>query len=166
MASATDTMKQIVLAAFSDEPVPRQLFWEHAEPTWEFPEDFERIFGGKPWTDMSELDWRMCCLGNAFRGCLKPSTSLYYLPTLFLEAIDGGDIEVAVEAILPNNARRIPKGAWWAEFFASRSSEQRSAIASFLAYLRPGRSEEVDAGMFDVTLSAAEVIWRNQEGGA
>jgi hypothetical protein len=153
---------RLLYRAFPVVPIPQVFFWsELVDETGEFYQDFTNFFAGRPWTETSIDDWRMACLlGGAFRNYTKPSTFLYYIPPLIINALRGnlGDIQVALEEILPFNRNRVPRGKWWAEFVGEVSAEQRCVFSAFLAYLRAERFDQSDLEIEEL-VCAAEAIW-------
>jgi hypothetical protein len=148
----------IIGAAFPAHPVP-DIFFAGPLPPQDVQEDFARVVG-RPWTSLSPTDWRMTgSTPAAYRAYIAPQTFAFYVPSFLVGGIAEPEFrDLALEAILPNNRWRVPRGEWWASFAAAFTDPQRKAIKSFLAFQR--KATNLDFNSTDEELvSAAENVW-------
>jgi hypothetical protein len=158
----TQTVSELVRLAFPVEPIPDKYFWSgEIDRVGDFTQDFLENIARRPWTDISTADWRNSLLtGGSFRNYVEPSTFLYYIPSLIVDALKGNrdDIQTALEEILPFNSDRNPRGKWWDEFSESISAKQRLVLSAFLIYRRKECWNQLDLEI-QLLICSAESIW-------
>jgi hypothetical protein len=152
-------IEPIIRTAFPEQPIPMTFFGESAGPQQDMQQELAARIKGRAWSELSFMDWQMVGPVRAFREYMLPRTFAYYVPAFLVGAISEADFrDWALEAILPSNRWRRPRGAWWTSFVAAISDPQRAAIRAFLVYERTALSEAFD--MVDEELiGAAETVW-------
>ena len=63
------------------------------------------------------MDWRMVgtppCISRLY---LEPATFMYYLPSIIIGVSREMEFwDFALEAIIPYNKNRVPRGRWWSQ---------------------------------------------------
>ena len=137
--TTADQISELIHASFPVDPLPGQFFWaDGIEPLGDMPEEIRNRIAGRSWAEITLPDWAM--MGTApvvARGYFDPNAFRYYLPSLLVGVLrDIAYVDWALEAILPANRKRRPKGKWWQEFSEGISVKQRAAICAFLEGLR------------------------------
>jgi hypothetical protein len=153
---------RLVAASFPVKPMPDRFFWSSTEGTekGDIPEELWNRIGNRQWTEVTLLDWRMTgaqpCNSRTY---LEPRTFLYYLPSLLVGSLpDPEFIDWALEAMLPNNQNRIPRGKWWNEFAHAVSLNQRKALSAYASHIRLTIWDRI--GLANQALvDAAEIVW-------
>ena len=93
------------------------------------------------------------------RRYLDPATFMYYVPSLLVGAAEQIEcIELALEAIVPDNKNHQPRGEWWSNFSGIASPRQRTALSAFLAHIRLTAWDPICAAN-QYLLERAENIW-------
>jgi len=127
-------------ASFPTDPIPSEFFWSESKAPLQgdIPEELQNRIACHRWPEVTLEHWLMIgappCVTRSY---LKPSTFLYYLPSLLLGVL--GDlryVDWALEGALPYNKGHVPRGTWWAEFSATVSASQRATLQFFLALVR------------------------------
>jgi len=167
--NANEQLSHLLHATFPAQPMPTQFFWRKDlhDDSYEFRRDLLEWLGQRPWTEIKMRNWAMMAEPCLLREHLEPATFLYYLPSLFLGAIeDPGYVGRALEAIIPSGRDRKPKGLWWRELLETISLDQCAAIRAFIAHVRSNLLRS-DLGPFSITrdealTSEAETFWDAQ----
>ncbi len=95
----------------------------------------------------------------SWREYLWPNAFAYYVPSILIATLpEPAFFDLALEAILPSNQQRHPRGDWWLSFGEAFSEPQRQAIRGFAVELRTSRSETFDLTAREL-ISAVETIW-------
>jgi hypothetical protein len=130
----------LVEAAFPAEPLPTVFFWPERRISFDddIAQELRSRLSGRPWTGIALKDWSMVGVPiSVSRSYLKPATFMYYAPSVIVGVSQEFEyLEVALEAIIPENKNHMPRGQWWFEFAGSTTPHQRAAIFSFLAHVR------------------------------
>jgi hypothetical protein len=153
----------LVAGSFPVAPVPARFFWPEQEMgslDGDMPQELGNRISGRRWTEVTLVDWRMIgtppCVSRLY---LEPATFMYYLPSIIVGVSQEMEFwDFALEAIIPYNKNRVPRGRWWSQFSASASPQQRAALSVFLAHIRLMSWDRIglDGQYF---LEKAEKIW-------
>lgn len=146
-----------IRSAFPVNPVAKDFFRSADAHVQDMKIELENRVQGRPWPSLSLMDWRMIGGSPAsWREYLWPGTFAYYLPSILIGTLlEPTFVDLALEAIVPNNQQHRPRGDWWFSFTEAFDNHQRRAIRDFLAALREGPLEIRDEEL----LSVAETIW-------
>ena len=129
-----------VRTAFPVEPLPVQFFWAEGKDSLDrdIRQELGNRISGRPWTEVSLMDWRMVGASPAVaRGYFEPTTFMYYVPSIILGVSREIDfVDYALEAIVPHNKDHAPRGKWWTQFSGIASPRQRTAFSALLAHVR------------------------------
>ena len=149
----------IVRAAFPEDPLPEVFFRDHHAPDEDMPRELASRIQGRGWTRISLLDWRhVGATPGAYREYLAPAAFAYYTPSFLVGVVPQPEfMDLALEAILPSNRQRKPRGEWWSMYADSFTPPQRAALQAFLAYQREA-SHLLDV-MDEELIRTAEAIW-------
>jgi hypothetical protein len=152
-------IEAIIRAAFPAHPVPQPFFVTSEGRQQDIHQELESRIHGRAWTSLTLLDWRMVGSVPAFREYLMPQTFAYHVPSFLVGVISEPDFrDWALEAILPFNRRREPRGEWWTSFAAALTDPQRTAIRAFLAFQRDSVGYSFDLADEEL-VSSAESLW-------
>jgi hypothetical protein len=152
--------RALIEAAFPTLPFPDALFSIEAGRDRHFREDFIGRIGRRAWTQVTMHDWTMLDFHPATaRSNLTPSTFIYYLPSLLLGCLsDMAYVDHALEATMPSNRARRPKGQWWFAFVEELTAVQRVALAAYVELVRLLLLDSNDAVGLAYALEAT-AIW-------
>jgi hypothetical protein len=155
-----EEIETIIRAVFTERPVPTTFFGPAEALQQDMPQELASRIEGRAWTSLSLLDWRGVGAPPAsYRRYVVPKTFAYYVPSLLVGVISEPDFrDLALEAILPDNRWRSPRGEWWTSFAATFTNPQRQAIRAFLAFQREAAAFTFDLADEDL-VSAAEKVW-------
>lgn len=149
-----------IRSAFPVNPVPKDFFRDADLPMQDMQMELANRVRGRPWPSLSLMDWRMIGGSPAsWREYLRPGTFAYYVPSILTDTLpEPAFLHLALEAILPSNRERRPRGGWWFGFADAFNDCQRQAIRDFVAGLR-----EASPGVLDIRdeelVSVAGAIW-------
>lgn len=130
----SDELKRLIVSSFPEEPAPSRVLSSDATLD-DISHDIEELFQGKKWTDIQIDAWRKTGVPIIVIVLyFDPLSFSYYLPSLLVSSIEDGDFDYSIDALLPSNQRREPRGDWWRKFSESLNSMQRRAIRQFLRY--------------------------------
>jgi hypothetical protein len=157
-----DIFLELVGTAFPLEPLPTEFFWSERKDRLDLdiPQELGSRISGRSWTNVTLQDWRMIGVSPAVaRHYLEPATFMYYVPSIIIGALQQIDcIEFALEAIVPGNRNREPRGKWWSQFSASASPRQRATLAAFTGHARLTHWDTIGPSNQSL-LEHAENIW-------
>lgn len=135
-----DELFELVYRSFPKEPLPPRFFWDQDKyrSAGDIPDELRHRITGRVWTDITMDDWRM--VGTHSRVStryLDPPAFVYYAPSLLVQSIDNSPfIDWFLEAIVPNNIPKIPRGKWWHELMEQFDNKRRTAIGGSLEYIQ------------------------------
>jgi hypothetical protein len=130
-------MLDLVVAAFPVDPLPDRFFWIEGRVPLndDFAQELSDKILGRRWTELTIEDWFKTGADVVVnRSYIEPATFMYYVPCFIVGASQ--DMCTALDAILPHNNNRVPRGKWWFAFSESASARQREAICAFVAHTR------------------------------
>jgi hypothetical protein len=152
----------LVKTSFPVEPLPSNFFRPEgiASLDLDIPQELRNRISGRPWTNLTLLDWRMIGASPIVaRRYLEPATFMYYVPSLLVGASQEIEfIQFALEAIIPDNEIHVPRGEWWFEFSGIATPPQRAALAAFLAHVRR-TSWDTIGSQNQYLLERSETVW-------
>ena len=161
-----DALLNIINEAFPVSPQPPRFFLlEHeASLDLDIPRELKERIAGRSWTHVTLLDWRMIGASPMVaRRYLEPATFLYYVPSIIVGAFqETAFIDFALEAIIPDNKTRIPRGKWWHKFSAAITLPQRAALSASLSYIRLTLWDSIGLANQSL-LEHAETIWNSRD---
>jgi hypothetical protein len=155
------SVREILIHAFPLSPVPGEFFVEGESCSkGDIQGELSRRISGKIWIDVSITDWAMTGVSPAVsRVYVEPKAFLYYFPSLLLGGVvDLNYVDFAINVLVPINQRFEERGAWWWDFKAAVTHDQRLAILKYIALLRSEIPEilSLDGGMI---ISRASELW-------
>ena len=141
---------------FNIYPLPEQILIE-VDQYDEFSNGLLIALHNRPWNAVKLFEWRNIAQVSVVKKFVTPNAFQYFVPSLLLGSIREPEfLNYGLEAILPNNQKRIEKGDWWFDFRARFSNGQVRVVQEFLfasMYVCSVGSEE--AAMIDTALT----IW-------
>jgi len=149
----------ILSGAFPQLPLPEPFFAATEGLDIDIRQELSTRVKGRVWTAVSLLDWRLVGASPSVCGRhMTPTSFAYYAPSLLLAAIsEPAFLDWALEAILPPNQQRVPKGDWWLGYVEAFTDRQRLAIRSYLAHQRHTLSSSDVVG--EELLNVADRLW-------
>lgn len=145
-----------IRSVFSGGAIPTVLFLDENIIQKDIPDELRARFFGKSWHEVSLGDWRNVAGVRTIMGFMTASAFYYYVPSLLTGVLGNLDfVDWGLEALVPNNARRIQKGEWWFEYLSLFSMEQRTAVLDFICYVEKNASDCI----LDEVLEVARKIW-------
>ena len=155
-----DKVKDRICESFPMEPCPllSEVVAATSNGQVEIPRELLKRFRGKKWTEILLDDWINIAGIQAIRVYLSPSSFHYYLPSLLMSVLERPQyLDWGLEALLPQNKGRKPKGEWWHEYFACFTVEQRLAVRLFISY---AKSQCGHCSEEEMLANCAEEIWQ------
>jgi hypothetical protein len=135
-----DKLLDLIETAFPVQPQPTAFFSADGIEALnhDVPQELSRRMAGRPWTEVTLMDWRMIGTSPVIaRRYLEPASFMYYVPSIIFGTSQQIEfIDFALEGIIPHNKHNSPRGKWWSEFSGCASPHQRLALSSFLSHLR------------------------------
>jgi hypothetical protein len=154
----SDRIKEV----FPTNPLPVEFFRSDvalAQP--DIPLELRQRLQGKRWTEVTFYDWQM--LGAPIVSIISymtPTAFKYYLPSLLTASIGHPElaVDMAVEALLPANNSRKPRGVWWREFYDNFDDQQKIVVREYLDHV----ADSAPAGSAQRALAIAglDEVWR------
>jgi hypothetical protein len=133
VSSNQQELIQIIRDVFPVDPIPKTLILEEADASGDITQEVIRRFSDRRWTEIGMEDWTNTATVAALVNIMTPSTFRYFLPALLLAVIeDRRYLDRGIEAVLPQNKNRTPRGEWWHEYYSGFSIGQKAAVRRFL----------------------------------
>jgi hypothetical protein len=118
---------------FPEDSPPRNILSLDATSR-DFANEINNHFLGKLWTSVD--GWRNMDLSiKVIWLYLNTGAYIYYLPSLMSSALHENYFDDAIDALLPQNQNRTPRGDKWGAYVSMLSQNQRQTIIHFLTYV-------------------------------
>lgn len=115
---------------FNVEPVPLLVRVDDSE----FSDDIQNNFHGKRWDEVTLMDWISTASIQVVRLYMSPQAFKYYLPSILISSANNiSYLDWGLKALLPDNAKYLPKGVWWQSYYQLFENGQRQEICLYLA---------------------------------
>lgn len=144
-------------SVFLGVPIPTILFLDENMSQDDIPGELRARFLGKPWKEVSLDDWRNVASVKVIMNFMTANAFHYYVPSLLVGVLDNLDfVDLGLDALVPNNARRVQKGKWWFDYLSLFSMEQRAVVLGYLGYID---ENALDYVLDENVLEVARQIW-------
>ena len=155
-----EELSGLLHAAFPAGPLPRRYWLDGVEPLSDIPQQLANRIAGRPWVDVTMLDWTMTgARAVTARSYFDADAFRYYLPSLLVGGLnDFRLIDWPLECLLPAGRKRRTNGKWWQEFWTGFSEEQKDAVRRYLIGVRRMLDGSVHLSELHL-IDEAQMIW-------
>ena len=107
-----DKLLDLIETAFPVQPQPTAFFSADGIEALnhDVPQELSRRIAGRPWTEVTLMDWRMIGTSPVIaRRYLEPASFMYYVPSIIFGTSQQIEfIDFALEGIIPHNKHNSP----------------------------------------------------------